>query len=365
MQGRRCRGGHDCPVDTQGHNRAVGQGCARAAGHTARSQRVACAAMTDLADALDLSLEVGELIQLSGGHTTRTIDSMERMAAALGAQESHVAISSVNVAITVVAGDDKATAGRHAGHFGINFSTLTQIERLVTETEVNQLAPAQVRSRLTLIRNAGRVYPVWLVMLALGGSSAAFAFLFGASPTAASLALLGGWAGAWVRHLLVTRRLKPFVSVSSAAFVSALIVAGRGRGPGPGGGPDPRSCRIDPLRRARGADAQRDRRPADRPLPERGGQAGHERGDHRRRRGRTVGRRQPVRDSCHELVRLAVGRSGCARLRDGLLGTAPDTARDRASSPSAPTSYAASASNGAPPCPRPASWRPSWWALPR
>ena len=184
--------------------------------------------MTDLADSLDLSLEVGELIQLSGGHTTRTIDSMERMAAALGAEESHVAISSVNVAITVVAGDEKATAGRHAGHFGINFNTLTQIERLVSETEVNRLAPAQVRSRLTLIRNAGRIYPVWAVMLALGGSSAAFAVLFGASPAAASLAFLGGWAGAWVRHLLVARRLQPFVSVSSATFVSALIVAGGG-----------------------------------------------------------------------------------------------------------------------------------------
>lgn len=184
--------------------------------------------MTDLADALDLSLEVGELIQLSGGHTTRTIDSMERMAAALGAEESHVAISSVNVAITVVAGSEKATAGRHAGHFGINFNTLTQIERLVSETEVHRLAPAQVRSRLTLIRNAGRIYPAWLVMAALGASSAAFAVLFGASAPSAALAFLGGWAGAWVRHLLVARRLQPFVSVSTAAFVSALIVAGGG-----------------------------------------------------------------------------------------------------------------------------------------
>lgn len=181
--------------------------------------------MTGLADALDLSLEVGELVQLSGGHTTRTVDHMERMAAALGAQGSNARISSVNVAMTVTADGQQLTAGRQARHLGINFTTLTQIKRLVADTEAHGLSASQVRARLTLIRNTGPVYPTWLVMLALGGSTAAFAALFHAGAIAMGLALLGGWAGAWVRHLLVGRGLQPFVSVSSAAFVSALIVA--------------------------------------------------------------------------------------------------------------------------------------------
>jgi len=184
--------------------------------------------MTGLADALDLSLEVGELVQLSGGHTTRTIDHMGRMAAALGAQESHSAISSVNVAMTVSAYGERLTAGRHAHTLGINFATLTQVKRLVTDTEAHGLTASQVRARLTLIRNGGRVYPPWLVMLTLGGSTAAFAALFHAHAMAVLLALLGGWAGGWMRHLAVGRRLQPFVSVTSAAFVSALIVAGGG-----------------------------------------------------------------------------------------------------------------------------------------
>lgn len=184
--------------------------------------------MTGLADALDLSLEVGELVQLSGGHTTRTVDHMERMAAALGAQESNARISSVNVAMTVSADGQQLTAGRHARHLGIHFTTLTQVKRLIADTEAHGLTASQVRARLTLIRNAGPVYPTWLVMLALGGSTAAFAALFDAGGLAMVLALLGGWAGAWVRHLLVARSLQPFVSVSSAAFVSALIVAGGG-----------------------------------------------------------------------------------------------------------------------------------------
>lgn len=182
--------------------------------------------MTDLADALDLSLEVGELIQLSGGHTTRTVDHMERMALALGARECHAAISSINVALTVAADGQKLTAGRHAVHFGINFSTLTAVKHLVADTEAHSLTPAQIRSRLALIRSAGRVYPVWMVMLALGGSSAAFAALFHGNAVGVTLAFAGGWAGAWVRHILVGRHQKPFVAVTLSAFVAALIVAG-------------------------------------------------------------------------------------------------------------------------------------------
>ena len=86
-----------------------------------------------------------------------------------------------------------------------------------------------MRARLTLIRNTGAVYPTWLVMLALGGSTRRVRRpVPRRRAIAMALALLGGWAGAWVRHLLVGRGLQPFVSVSSAAFVSALIVAGGG-----------------------------------------------------------------------------------------------------------------------------------------
>ncbi len=188
--------------------------------------------MSELADALDLALEVGELVQESGGHTTRTVDSMVRMATSLGAEECFPAISSVNVAMTVATNAERVSAGRHAGHLGINFSELTAVERLVADTEEQELSPAQVRSRLTLIRNAGRVYPVWWVMLALGASSAAFAAMFGATATAVALTFLGGWAGSWVRQLLIARRQMPFISVTCAAFVAGLIVAG---GAGPAG----------------------------------------------------------------------------------------------------------------------------------
>lgn len=182
--------------------------------------------MTDLADALELSLEVGELVQESGGHTARTAEHMSRMARALGSTSGQPAISSINVMMTVSDGEDTLTAVRQARHFGINFSMLTALRGLVAETEQHGLSADQVRSRLTLIRNAGKAYPTWAVMLALGGSSAAFAALFGAPALGIAVTFVGGVAGAWVRQLLVARHQRPFVSVTSAAFVAALIVAG-------------------------------------------------------------------------------------------------------------------------------------------
>lgn len=179
----------------------------------------------ELDDALELGLECGELVQLSGGHTARTVEVMEGMARALGAHRCHAAVSSVNVSLTVSADGRTISAGHQAGHLGINFTILTAVERLVRDTERYRLSAAQVRARLELARHSGSVYPPRLVCLLLGVSTAAFATLFGARWPVAILALIGGWAGASVRHALVARHQKPFVSVTSAAFISTLTVA--------------------------------------------------------------------------------------------------------------------------------------------
>lgn len=180
---------------------------------------------SSLAEALDASLELGELIQLSGGHTSRVVEHMERLALSLGAEECHPAVSSLNLSMTVLAGGQLLSGGRHAVHLGINFAALTALERLVYDTEALGLSAEQVRARLLLIRSARPEYPHWMVMLALGGSGAAFAAMFGATAVGIALTFLGTWAGAWIRLLTVKARQKPFICIGSAAFVSALIVA--------------------------------------------------------------------------------------------------------------------------------------------
>lgn len=181
--------------------------------------------MDDLAEALDICLEVGELIQQSGGQTTRTIDTMRRMAAALGVEHSFVAVSSVNVTMSVTAAGQTLTAMRHAAHFGINFNALTRIKHLVAEVEAGEMPPAVIHERIDAIRRAPKVYPTWLVMLALGGSTAAFTALFHGRAPVVAIAFMGGWLGGWTRHMLVSRHMQPFVAVTSAAFASAFVIS--------------------------------------------------------------------------------------------------------------------------------------------
>jgi uncharacterized membrane protein YjjP (DUF1212 family) len=182
--------------------------------------------VSELFDSLDNCLGVGELIQASGGHTPRTIDTMTRMATALGIEESHVAVSSVNVTMSATSAGHTRTAMRHATHFGINFAALTEIKHLVAAVERGEVDNAGIHRRLEEIRCMPRVYPVWLVMLALGGSTAAFTALFHGPLAMIALSFVGGWAGGWARHLLQTRHMLPFVSVTCAAFVSAFLISG-------------------------------------------------------------------------------------------------------------------------------------------
>lgn len=132
-----------------------------------------------------------------------------------------------------------ALGGRNAGHFGIDFSTLAAVRKLVAETEEKGLTADEVRSRLAVIRGAAPPYSVPVVMLALGASSAAFAGLFHAPALAIGLTFLGGWAGAWTRHAIAGRGQPPFVFVTAAAFVAAAIVALGGQMLQVGAGLDP------------------------------------------------------------------------------------------------------------------------------
>lgn len=187
-----------------------------------------------MAEKLQICLELGEMVQQHGGPTDRTIDTVRRMAAALGFDSSYVAVSSLNVTMSGTQGGRTLTAIHHASHFGVNFRALTDVKHLVSRTEAGQTDLAEIRTEIARIRSAPPEYPRWLVLLCLGAATAAFAALFRASATMVALCFLGGWAGATVRARLTDRHLLPFVTVTSAAFAAAFVIAALGRALGHG-----------------------------------------------------------------------------------------------------------------------------------
>lgn len=176
-----------------------------------------------LEEALDIALEAGVRVQMSGGATQRVGATMDRVAHALGVDHCEPSVSSVVVGLTVERDGHAATAFRRTPHIGINMAELSALSEF--SRNAAELRPEAVRAALEEIEGTARRYPAPLVMLLLGVACGAFAGLFGAGIGGILLAAVAGGAGATVRHLLVGRHYLPFVAVVAAAFASTSIAA--------------------------------------------------------------------------------------------------------------------------------------------
>jgi len=175
-----------------------------------------------LAQALDTALEAGVQVQMSGGYTTRVYETMDAIATAMGAERSEGSVSSSVVGLTIHAGSRSLTAFRRTPHIGVNFSELSALSQLTRQAP--QMSPETVATRLSDIRAARSKYPAALRVVMLGVACAAFAGLFEADMAGVLVAGLGGLVGAAVRHVMSTRRFKPFMFCSAAAFTSTSLV---------------------------------------------------------------------------------------------------------------------------------------------
>ncbi len=177
---------------------------------------------SSLETALQIALEAGVRVQMSGGYTARVQDTMASIAHGLGAERVEPSVTSVVVGLTVYRGGWSRTAIRRTPHIGINFSELSALSQLARDA--GHLQPAEIRGRLDTIESTVRRYPVGLVLPMLGVACGAFAALFGSDAAGVLVAALGGFAGSLVRYALVARRYAPFLYCAAAAFAATSLV---------------------------------------------------------------------------------------------------------------------------------------------
>lgn len=176
----------------------------------------------DLETALHTALEAGVRVQMSGGYTARVYNTMERIAKAMGAEQADPSVTSIVVGLTVHSHGWSRTAFHRTPHIGINFAELSALSQL--SKRADDYAPAELRQQLEAIEHAEKRYPVVLVLPMLGLACASFAALFGADLPGIAIAGLAGALGAWTRHLLASKKFKPFIFCLAAAFVSISVV---------------------------------------------------------------------------------------------------------------------------------------------
>jgi uncharacterized membrane protein YjjP (DUF1212 family) len=177
---------------------------------------------TSLETALHTALEAGVRTQMSGGYTARVQETMQAVAAAMGAQRAEASVSSVVVGLTVHRGGWSRTAFQRTPKIGMNFSELSALSQLTRDAPT--MAPGQIRERLDAIETTEGRYPLPLVLAMLGVACGAFAALFGADLPGILAAAVGGYAGAAVRHQMAQWKYQPFIFCLAAAFASTIIV---------------------------------------------------------------------------------------------------------------------------------------------
>ncbi len=177
-----------------------------------------------LTEVLDLALQAGLLVHLSGGDTARAASTMHRSALALGAVRADTVVSSLNIGLTIERGTERETAFRRAPHVGANFTNLSDIERCLEALEDGQLSADAFREGLAAIARHKPHYPRWLMAILIGVSCGAFAALFGGDAGAVLITTLGAGLGVAVRFVLLARGFKPVLFAIAASFVALLVV---------------------------------------------------------------------------------------------------------------------------------------------
>src|SRR5690606_30820807 len=115
-----------------------------------------------LADIAHLALTAGNLVHQSGGDTDRTARTMVRAARALGADHAPTVVSSLNLGLTVHGAGQQHTAFHKAPHMGVNFRTLTGVERALAALESRRIGAVAFATLLQDLHDRPHYSPRWL-----------------------------------------------------------------------------------------------------------------------------------------------------------------------------------------------------------
>jgi uncharacterized membrane protein YjjP (DUF1212 family) len=174
-------------------------------------------------DVAHLTLHVGRLLLGSGADTAQVQESMVRFAAAFGC-EAHPVVTYEALFLTVIAGEQFRTkVGYRVPALNVNMAAVAAVSQLVGEVEAGRRKLAEAREELENIEHRSPVYGRWLVVIALGLTSASLARLFGGDWPTFWVSWLAGSVGMWLRQVLGLLGFNLFFIPFAAALVSGII----------------------------------------------------------------------------------------------------------------------------------------------
>lgn len=177
-------------------------------------------------DKMKLILDTGQLLMESGAGTKRIIKDMLRSAAYLGIywEDMQIHIAYSTIMINVDYENHTYTMFRKCYRHGINMTTILQVSNVSWEALSQNEPYSTFKAHLAWIKKtfSHRIYPEWMVILAIGMASAAFCLIFGGHPVDAFYTLLAAIAGAIVKYACTKLEINGYITIAASAFTATL-----------------------------------------------------------------------------------------------------------------------------------------------
>lgn len=179
-----------------------------------------------------LALRVGRLSLSAGTGSYRVKASMLRLARAMGVDRHEAHVTLTEITTTSHRGRSFRTEVTEVRAVGINADRLSEIERSVSRFEAQrrttgrEVDPDDVEAELDRIASKPLLWPTVLNALWAGVACAAFAFLNHGGVIEVLGALVGAFAGQYLRRTLLHRGLNQFGVTMLAAALALLVYLG-------------------------------------------------------------------------------------------------------------------------------------------
>lgn len=178
-------------------------------------------------DKMKLILDTGQLMMESGAGSKRIVRDMLRAAACLGIywEDVQIHITYSTIMINVDDGKKTHTMFRKCYRHGVNMTTILQTSEASWEALYKNDSYGTFKQHLDYIRhNFGRrIYPEWMVILAIGLASASFCLIFGGHAAEALYTMLAAIVGALVKYLCTRLEINGYVTIAASAFSATLM----------------------------------------------------------------------------------------------------------------------------------------------
>lgn len=177
-------------------------------------------------DKMKLILDTGQLMMENGSGSKRIVRDMLQTAAYLGIywEDVQIHLTYSTIMINVDDGKNTHTMFRKCYRHGVNMTAVLQASRASWSALYHNDPYRDFVNHLSHIQQTSgrRLYPEWMVILAIGLASSAFCLIFGGHAVEALYTMLAAMVGALVRYFCSRVEFNAYVTIAASAFAATV-----------------------------------------------------------------------------------------------------------------------------------------------